>query len=300
MTQRREMRAIVTGATAGLGRATAGTLAAVGMSVTLAVRDVEKGARTAAEITAEQSSADITVTRIDLADLDSVRSAARGIRDAGPVDLLVNNAGLSVSGTRRTTAQGYELHMGVNHLGHFALTAELMPALLAAEHPRVVSLSSIAHRMTGRLDPRLGSGADYSAWKAYAQSKLACGLFGLELDRRARTAGIDLTSLVAHPGWSATQLFTHTGTDRQRGLHRLFKSTEVALASSPAQGVQSQLRAALDPSLRGGELIGPRWVLWGPPRVEKPAGNMRDLNSARILWELSEERTGTRLDLAAR
>jgi NAD(P)-dependent dehydrogenase (short-subunit alcohol dehydrogenase family) len=288
----RPRRAVVTGATSGLGFATASSLAAVGLQVILVVRDRERGLRAAESIGGGRSGLEPQLITVDLADLDQVRAGAREIVDGGPVDVLVNNAGLTVSGPRQTTRQGFELQMGVNHLAHFVLTAELMPALRQAEQPRVVSVSSLAHRMTGRLDPRLGSGR-YQSLRAYAQSKLACGLFGLELARRADAVGSPLVSVVTHPGWTATALFRPSG---QGDLgRRMIETSSPGVAMTAADGARSQVQAAIDPALHGGEYLGPRWLFRGAPRLEVPAANMRDHNSARMLWELSEDRTGSLL-----
>ena len=287
-------RAVVTGATSGLGFQTARSLAAVGLQVILAVRDADRGARAAQAISNEAPAFEPELVIMDLADLDQVRDGARSIAAAGPVDVLVNNAGLTVSGPRQTTRQGFELQMGVNHLAHFVLTAELMPALRRSDQPRVVSVSSLMHRLTGRLDLQLGSGA-YGSLRAYAQSKLATGLFGFELARRAAAVGSSLVSVVTHPGWSSTALFRPgNGSDVGR---RLIESSGPGLAMSPEQGARSQIQAVLDPDLHGGELLGPRWIVAGEPRREHAASNMRDENSARILWELSEDRTGALLQV---
>ena len=284
-------RAVVTGASSGLGFHTARNLAAVGLQVILVVRDHERGARAAESINQTGPVHEPVVVLMDLADLDQVRAGARTIVDTGPVDVLVNNAGLTVSGPRQTTRQGFELHMGVNHLAHFVLTAELMPALRRAEQPRVISVSSLMHRTTGRLDPRLGLG-DYRSMRAYAQSKLATGLFGFELARRAAVDS-SLVSVVTHPGWSATALFRPSG--RPALGRALIAGSGPGLAMSPEQGARSQIQAALDPALQGGEFLGPRWVVAGAPRREQAAANMRDHASARILWELSEDQTGALL-----
>ncbi len=292
----RPLRAVVTGATSGLGLETARGLAAVGMQVVLAVRDGARGARAAEQIFADHPVAEPQVVVMELSDLDSVRAGGRAIAEDGPVDVLVNNAGLTVSGPRQTTSQGFELQMGVNHLAHFVLTAELMSALRLAERPRVVSVSSLVHRGAGRLDPSLGSGTPYRSLRGYAQSKLACGLFGLELARRAQAVGSPLVSVVTHPGWTATALF-RPSTARDVG-RTLIATSGPGLAMSAVEGARSQLQAAIDPDLCGGEFLGPRWLFRGAPRRERAGANMRDQNSARMLWELSEDRTSTLLQVA--
>lgn len=289
----RPRRAVVTGATSGLGFETAQSLAALGMQVILVVRDPARGRQAADAIAVGRLGLEPEVVAVDLADLDQVRAGAAQLSAGGAVDVLVNNAGLTVSGPRQTTRQGFELQMGVNHLAHFVLTAELMPALRQAEQPRVISVSSLAHRLAGRLDPRLGAAGDYRSLRAYAQSKLACGLFGFELARRAGAAGSPLVSVVTHPGWSATALLRVS--DQQDLGRRLIETSGPGVAMTAAEGARSQIQAVIDRTVRSGEFLGPRWIFRGSPRRERPSANMRDENSARILWELSEDRTGSRL-----
>ncbi|MDN5725676.1 MAG: SDR family NAD(P)-dependent oxidoreductase, partial [Propionibacteriales bacterium] len=203
--------AVVTGASSGLGEETARVLAGAGAKVILAVRNRDRGADAARRIAKGAPHADLAIEQIDLGDLDSVRAFGERYRDA-TIDILVNNAGAVASPERTVTVDGFEAHMGVNHLGHFVLTHALLPALLRSSYARIVSLSSIMHRFTGALDATLDQGR-YRPSNAYAQSKLACGLFGLELDRRAKATGLHLTSVVAHPGWSNTHLFPTVQSD---------------------------------------------------------------------------------------
>jgi NAD(P)-dependent dehydrogenase (short-subunit alcohol dehydrogenase family) len=289
-------RAVVTGANAGLGLVTASSLAGAGAEVLLAVRDLAKGDAAAGRIRSAHPRARVEVAQLDLADLDSVRRFTDARVAAGPLDILVNNAGLMLIPTRQATVDGFELQMGVNHLGHFALTARLMPALRLAAAARVVSLSSIAHRLTGALDPRLGIAGPYAAMNAYSQSKLACALFGFELDRRLRRADARVTSVVAHPGYSATDLFTRHA---RPGLSRLNRLATPIIGSSPEHGAQPQIRAAVDSTLAGGELIGPRFLMRGKPVRELPARNARDGRSAAWLWERSAELTEQPFELLA-
>lgn len=287
-------RAVVTGANAGLGFVSAKALAEAGAEVVLAVRNLEKGTE-AQERLAQSGLGDrVSVARLDLADLGSVQGFAAEQLAAGPLDLLLNNAGLMMVPERQLTPAGFEVQMGVNHLGHFALTALLLPALTAAPAGRVVSLTSLAHRMAGPLDPRLGTAGTYRAFSAYAQSKLACALFGFELDRRLRKAGSPVISVVAHPGLAATELFTRH--QHQRLSDRLLAFTPL-VGSSPAHGAQSQLRAATDPTLKGGELIGPRFLIRGGPVREVPAAAARNWSAAMLLWDLSVSLTETPFDL---
>lgn len=289
-------RAIITGANVGLGFVSAQALARAGASVVLAVRDTAKGGAAAARIRQRQPDAQLEVARLDLADLASVRRFADVQLDRGPLDILMNNAGMMLVPTRQLTTDGFELQMGVNHLGHFALTAQLLPALLRAKAARVVSLSSVTHRIAGELDPRLGVTGPYAAMHAYAQSKLANALFGFELDRRLRAADAPITSVVAHPGYSATELFTRNPnpslSDRLTGL------ITPLVGSTPEHGAQSQIRAAVDPTLTGGELVGPRFRVRGAPVRELPARNARDHRSAQWLWERSEQLTERAFEVA--
>lgn len=237
--------------------------------------------------------ANLEVARLDLADLASVREFGHQY-DRGVVDVLVNNAGLTGSDDRERTVDGFERTMGVNHLGHFLLTAVLAPALLRSDHARVVHLASLVIRIAGSLDPQLGDGPGYRPLQAYAQSKLACAMFGVELDRRAKAAGRHLTSVVAHPGWSGTGLF---GGDGPR--HRITSRASRLLASSPDRGAQSQVRAACDLTLIGGEYVGPRFGTHGRPALVAHQPAVIDRDAAQVLWELSEQRVGHQFELSA-
>ncbi|HET9873038.1 MAG TPA: oxidoreductase [Propionibacteriaceae bacterium] len=286
-------RVVITGGNAGLGFVSARTLASAGAHVLLAVRDLKKGEAAAAQIRAAADGASVNVAALDLADLASVRAFADAQLESGPLDILINNAGLMLVPTRQLTADGHEMHMGVNHLGHFALTLRLMPVLSESPAARVVSVSSVAHRLTGSLDRRLGLEGRYTSMTAYSQSKLACALFGFELHRRLRQAHVPITSVVAHPGVVATELFTRQL--RPGIFHRVTGALTPLLGSAPEHGAQPQIRAAADPSLVGGELIGPRFLLRGEPVLEVPARNARDFASAAWLWERSEQFTGLSL-----
>jgi len=208
---------------------------------------------------------------------------------------LINNAGLMLVPERQLTRDRFELQMGVNHLGHYALTAQLMPALGQGKRARVISLSSLAHRMTSHLDPRLGTVGPYAAMNNYAQSKLACALFGFELDRRLKAAGSPMLSVVAHPGYVATKLFSRQPNPSL--ADRLTSVLTPVVGSRPRHGALSQLWAATDPHLRGGELIGPRFLMRGRP-TQQPAGpNAVDRGAAELLWDLSASLTQVAFDL---
>ncbi|GAA0942073.1 oxidoreductase [Actinocorallia libanotica] len=283
-------RAVVTGANSGLGLYTALELARHGARVVLACRNPERGREAVRRIAAAVGDPGrVSLAPLDLADLASVRSfAADGVKE--PLDLLVNNAGVMAI-PRATTADGFEMQFGVNHLGHFALTGLLLPALLERPGARVVTVSSFASH-GGRIDfDDLQGEKRYSRWGGYARSKLANLLFAKELDRRYK--GLD--SLVAHPGYAATGLM-----DSSVGLGRnpfeaaayWLGSRTVALSSS--FGALSTLRAATDPHARGGQVYGPRFVMRGTPVVGglNPAGD--DVELARRLWDVSSELTGVR------
>ena len=199
--------ALVTGANSGIGFHVAAELAGQGAHVLLASRDADRGRAARAAIVRELPTASIELVGLDLADLDSVARLADQILDrpAG-LDLLINNAGVMAVPRRLTTAAGFELQFGTNHLGHFALTGRLLPAMAARPGSRVVTVSSLNHRLGSiRLDD-LQSEHGYGPWRAYNQSKLANALFTLELDRRLRAAGAETISVGAHPGYSHTSL----------------------------------------------------------------------------------------------
>ena len=288
-------RIVVTGANTGLGFQSALTFARSGAEVVLAVRDEAKGVAAAERIVADTATAKLRVEQLDLADLASVRSfgAAEAVR--GPVDVLVNNAGVMLVPQRETTADGFEMHMGTNHLGHVLLTAELLPALTKASAGRVVSVSSIAHRSAARLDRGLSQNGRYSPMGAYGQSKLATLMFGLELDRRLRAAASPVTSVIAHPGWSATELLDRD--DHPGPIVWVSRKATAILGSSAAQGARSQIAAAVDRSWPGGSFVGPAYVLQGRPHRASVSGAAADPIAARWLWDMSNGLTGAEFDL---
>ena len=280
-------RAIVTGANTGLGYRTALELARAGVGVILAVRSPERGADAAERIIADVPTADLRVARLDLGDLVSVRSFVADELDAGPLDLLVANAGVMLVPRREFTTDGFEMHMGVNHLGHYALTVGLLPALLAVPAPRVVVVSSLAHWRATKLDPSLSVAGKYSPMGAYGQSKLANLLFVAELHRRYRSHG--LRAVAAHPGWSATELLERD--DDPGFTTKLSRQATQILGSSPEAGARPQIFAALDPSINGGEFIGPSFAVRGRPRPGPRSRAARDEGNARWLWDISAEQT---------
>ncbi|MET0306785.1 MAG: oxidoreductase [Solirubrobacterales bacterium] len=292
------LTAAVTGANGGLGLETARALAGAGATVVIAARNQEKAAAAEASIRKSVPDAGLEVVRLDLGSLASVREAAAQIL-AGheTIDVLVNNAGV-MGIPERKTADGFEMQFGVDHLGHFALTALLMPALLRANAARIVTVTSTAHHMGTAVDPENPHlEGRYRPWRAYGQAKLANFHFGLGLDRLLREAGAPAASLVAHPGLSNTELQAVSVAETDGGLsQRFFHGLARSTGMSPAQGALSQLRAATDPRAKGGELYGPLFVNSGPP-VRKPV--LRRLGMKRAierLWEVSERETGVQLD----
>jgi NAD(P)-dependent dehydrogenase (short-subunit alcohol dehydrogenase family) len=281
--------AVVTGANRGLGREVTRYLAGGGARVIMACRDEASGEAAAAAIRAEHPAAAIEVRPLDLASLASVEKFADGLAGEPRLDVLGNNAGL-MAVNRGLTADGFELHMGVNHLGHFALTIRLLPLVRETAGSRVVTMSSVVARL-GRVDlgDLLWERRPYDRWQAYFQSKLANLLFTFELDRRLRASGTSTVALAAHPGGSRTGLGAEGG-DWTTRLWTVWKQ----FTQTPAQGALPFVRAATDPAAQAGEYYGPQFQVWGPPVRERPSRQSRDPDRAAALWERSEALTGTR------
>jgi NAD(P)-dependent dehydrogenase (short-subunit alcohol dehydrogenase family) len=269
---------IVTGANSGLGEATARLLAARGGRVVLACRNVDKGAAAAARMTG-----DVSVRRLDLADLASVRAFAE---QTSPFDVLVNNAGVMAIPLRRT-ADGFEMQLGTNFLGHFALTVRLLPSIA----DRVVTVSSNAHRW-GRivLDDLNWERRRYRRWFAYGQSKLADLMFAYELDRRLRRAGSAVRSVAAHPGYAATELQSGTESPGER----IMALGNRLIAQSAERGALPLVYAATMPDVLGGGYWGPAGLaeLTGHPTRVSSSRSSRNTGTAARLWTLAEELTG--------
>jgi len=292
-------RAIVTGANSGIGYFTALGLARRGAAVTLACRNVDKATSAARTMTETDSGARIAVAELDLASLQSVRTFAAAW--SNPLDLLVNNAGVMYPLRRTETADGFELQMGTNHLGHFALTGLLLPRFLSAPAPRVVTVSSIAHKQGPQLkfdDLQMSFG--YLTPLAYANSKLANLLFALELQRRSDAAGGALTSTAAHPGLSATKLFSsRDGMGANPVLRVAAGVLTKLLLQSPRSGARSSLYAAT--TATGGSYTGPSLLMEsrGAPKAATMSAMAADPALAAQLWDVSEELTGVRYDWPA-
>jgi NAD(P)-dependent dehydrogenase (short-subunit alcohol dehydrogenase family) len=284
--------AVVTGATGGLGYETALALAKAGAEVILTGRDDRKGQSAIEKISHEVIGAKIRYEHLDLASLASIADFAQRMGLRQSLDLLINNAGVMALPRRQTTADGFEMQFGTNYLGHFALTARLMPLLRRSSGPRVVSVSSLAHR-TGFIDfGDLQGARAYSPWKAYGQSKLACLIFALELQRRSDAGGWNLTSNAAHPGFSRTNLFA----SGPGGLISVATDFAAPLfGHSAADGARPILFAATSPQAEPGAYYGPGGIgeLRGAPAPALIMPQARDAATAARLWDVSEKLTGT-------
>ncbi|OCB31699.1 short chain dehydrogenase [Mycobacterium malmoense] len=295
--------AVVTGANSGLGFGLARRLAAAGADVVMAIRNRAKGEQAIADIRKTVPDAKLTIKSLDLSSLAAVAALGEQLNAEGrPVDILINNAGVMTPPERDTTADGFELQFGSNHLGHFALTGHLLPLLRAAGNARVVSLSSLAARQSGKIhfdDPQFEK--SYAAMSAYGQSKLAVLMFALELDRRSRAARWGIVSNAAHPGLTKTNLQiagpSH-GRDKPSLMERLYKASwrfTPFFWQEIDEGILPALYAAAAPHAQGGAFYGPRGfyeAAGGGVRPAKVPARARNEADCQRLWELSERLTG--------
>lgn len=287
---------LITGANGGLGLATADALAGKGAHVVIAARNLDKARAAAAGIVARHPAASLEIVELDLGSLESVADAAsRVLAVHDRLDILVNNAGLMAMPEGRTV-DGFETQFGVNHFGHWALTARLLPALLAAPRSRVVTVTSSAHhfgRAVGRSTPHRDG--RYNSWLAYGDSKLANYHFALGLQRYFAMIGTDAASLLAHPGLSNTNLQTQTVEEGGGGVLGDVSLTLVRrLGMTAERGALPQIRAATDPRAKGGQFYAPRWFTFGPP-VTRPILRPRNSRAIDRLWAVSEQATGLTL-----
>jgi NAD(P)-dependent dehydrogenase (short-subunit alcohol dehydrogenase family) len=288
-------RALVTGVTSGLGEHVAVALARRGHEVVLAARNPDKLRTTLGLVREAVPGAALHPLVVDLADLASVRRAAAEAAALGPLHVLVNNAGVMATPHRRTV-DGFELQLGTNHLGHFALTGLLLPALLGSGGARVVTVSSLAARAARAVptgDPR--ESRRYRKWSAYAESKLANLLFTVELDRRARQRDWQLTAVAAHPGYSATNLVdSGLNLGRRRVAGAIGVAVTRLVGQSAEAGAQPLVMAATEPGLEGGTYLGPGGPgeLHGAPQVVRLPRRALDADLAARLWASSERATG--------
>jgi NAD(P)-dependent dehydrogenase (short-subunit alcohol dehydrogenase family) len=286
--------AVVTGANSGIGFETARALAARGATVLLACRNPDRAAAARDRIRGRDPHASVETLVVDLGDLDSVATAAKDFAGRfDRLDLLINNAGVILM-AEGVTAQGFETHIGVNHLGHFALTGRLVPYLLATDGSRVVTVASAGHRV-GRLDPEdLAVQHPYKPMKAYARSKLANLLFVAELDRRLGTVGAGTLSVAAHPGGAKSDA---KETDQANGVSPFmfrFRGLIELFLQPATMGALPTLRAATDPGVRGNDYFGPGGLTHqrGHPVLNRRSPRAQDSSLATRLWEASVEATG--------
>jgi NAD(P)-dependent dehydrogenase (short-subunit alcohol dehydrogenase family) len=283
--------AVITGANSGIGFEAAAALAGKGGHVVLAVRDLAKGEQSAARITNRYPEADLALQELDLASLGSVRAAAEDLKAAYPqISLLINNAG--VMGTpKASTKDGFELQLGTNHLGHFALTGLLLDHLMPVEDSRIVTVSSLGHRARAAIDfDNLQSERRYDRFAAYGRSKLANLLFTYELQRRLTANGEATIAVAAHPGSSRTDL----GRNSPTWLRISFTVLGPLIFQSPRMGALPTLRAATDPTARGGQYYGPDGFAEqrGYPKCVQSSPQSHDEELQQRLWAVSEELTG--------
>jgi NAD(P)-dependent dehydrogenase (short-subunit alcohol dehydrogenase family) len=300
--------AVVTGANSGLGFGLARQLAACGADVTMAIRNRAKGEAAVAAIQRDQPAAKLTIAALDLASLDSVGELGQQLLAQGrPIDILINNAGVMTPPDREATADGHELQFGANHLGHFALTAHLLPLLRSAQASRVVTVGSIAATQdVDFTDP--DARQDYKPMRSYGIAKLAQLMFAAELDRRSRAGAWGVTSNAAHPGLTKTNLLSGAsyGRDKPTVSARLTQLTWLLLPFmwlDVDEGIKPTLYAAVSPDAKGGEYYGPRGfyeTAGGGVTHAKVPRLVHDDAASRDLWQLSEELTGVRYPSATK
>jgi len=293
--------AVITGATGGLGYETALALAGAGANVVLTGRNDAKGRHALQNIRRQFPDAAIAYDTLDLANLASVAEFAKRYAAAhASLDLLVNNAGVMALPQRQVTSDGFEMQLGTNYFGHYALTAHLLPLLRQGNQPRVVNLSSLAHRSGAINFGDLQSARSYSSWKAYCQSKLAMLMFALELQRRSDAGGWGLMSNAAHPGYARTDLIAN-GPGASGLLWQLSKPLQPLMSQSAAEGALPTLFAATSPEAKAAGYYGPNWFyeLKGPPVPAKIMPQAKDMIAAARLWDVSATLTGVSFDPVA-
>ncbi len=292
---------VITGANSGLGLAAATAFASRGAHVVMACRSTDRAADARADIRSSVADPSVSIGKLDLADLDSIRAFATWFQgDHDELHVLCNNAGVMAI-PRRETADGFEMQFGVNHLGHFALTGHLLETLRSTPgDTRVVTHSSELHESGDIEFDDLHGERTYDKWDAYAQSKLANLLFAYELDRRFRTAGADVTSVGCHRGYAATNL-QRRGPEMAGSRLRLWgvALANRLLAQSPERGALPMLYAATAPPIDGGEYVGPGGFrnMRGSPSIQQSSDRSYDKGLAARLWDVSESLTGVTIDL---
>lgn len=298
-------RAVITGASDGMGLGMAARLAAAGAEVIMPVRNPRKGEAALATIVRSVPTANVSLRTLDLSSLGSVAALGDTLREEGhPIHILINNAGVMTPPDRQTTADGFELQLGTNHLGHFALVSQLLP-LLRAGRARVTSQVSVAARSGAINWDDLSWERGYGGMRAYAQSKIALGLFGLELGRRSEAGGWGITSNLSHPGVAPTNLLAarpelgRAQEARGRRLIRLLSERGILLGTVETAKLPALL-AATDPDAKPGVLYGPRWLgnLGGPPAEQRMYTPLRSASEAARVWDVSEQLTKSAFPVA--
>lgn len=281
---------IVTGSSSGIGYEAARVLANKNAEVIIAVRSLDKGNAAAGKIRAQNKGANVKVMLLDLADLASVKSFSNEFKNGySKLDLLINNAGVMIPPYGKTK-DGFELQFGTNHLGHFALTAQLLPLLTATAGSRIVNVSSGAHNVGNlNFDDLTWEKRGYSSWRAYGDSKIANLYFTYELDKKLKDSGAGTIATAAHPGYTDTELQRHS---------TLINMGNSIFSQSISMGALPTLRAAVDENLRGGEYFGPGGFMemWGYPKQVKSNQLSHDEKIAQKLWTVSEELTGVKFE----
>ena len=294
-------RAVVTGASDGIGLGLATRLAAAGAEVLLPVRNPRKGEAATTTIRQRNPNANVSLRALDLSSLDSVAALGEALREEGhPIHILINNAGVMTPPDRQTTADGFELQFGTNHLGHFALVGHLLP-LLRAGRARVTSQISVAANRNSINWDDLNWERSYDGMRAYSQSKIAFGLFGLELDRRSQANGWGITSNLSHPGIAPTSLLAarpEVGRDQDtRGVRLIRTLSARGILVGTVQTAQlPALYAATSPDAKSGGFYGPRGLghMGGPPGEQQLFSRLRSTEDAQRIWQVSEELVNVR------
>lgn len=280
---------VITGANSGLGLESTRNLVGAGAHVVMACRNIAKAEAAARDVRNSSPQGTVEIRELDLSSLASIRRFSELlITDRIAVNGLMNNAGLMALDESRTE-DGFETQIGVNHFGHFALTGLLLPVLLQTPNSRIVNVSSMGHR-PGKihLDDLMCDRRRYSRWGAYFQSKLANLLFTAELERRLRSAQVTTIALAAHPGTARTEL----GKTGSSATNVVMRRLTPVLVRTGIEGCESQVRAMIDPEATGQQFYGPRFHMFGAPKLEVPSRRARNAEDARRLWEISEKLTG--------
>lgn len=280
---------VITGANSGLGLESTRNLVGAGAHVVMACRNIAKAEAAARDVRNSSPQGTVEIRELDLSSLASIRRFSESlVTDRIAVNGLMNNAGLMALDESRTE-DGFETQIGVNHFGHFALTGLLLPVLLQTPNSRIVNVSSMGHR-PGKihLDDLMCDRRRYSRWGAYFQSKLANLLFTAELERRLRSAQVTTIALAAHPGTARTEL----GKTGSSATNVVMRRLTPVLVRTGIEGCESQVRAMIDPEATGKQFYGPRFHMFGAPKLEVPSRRARNAEDARRLWEISEKLTG--------